>query len=89
MIFEKLLTLSIMDALDRVWSENGVTPSKKTRQSILRAAEKISNDVQEDFIMADKSDALAREKWEETFLTSSRRPLHPSETEQVADPALA
>lgn len=89
MIFQKLLILSIMDALDRVWSENGITPSKKTRQSILRAAEKISDDVQEDFITANKSDALSKEKWESTFLSTSRRPLQPSDTPQLADPDLA
>lgn len=78
-----------MDALDRVWSENGITPSKKTRQSILRAAGKISHDVQEDFITADKSEALVKEKWEAMFLATARRPLQPADAEPLSDPALA
>jgi hypothetical protein len=58
MVLEKLLKLSIMDALDQVWSEAGITPSKKTRETILEAAEKISNNVEEDSMMANKKEEV-------------------------------
>lgn len=37
-----------MDALDPMFSENGIIPSKKTRRSIINASEKISNNIQQD-----------------------------------------
>ena len=83
MMLQKLLKLTIVDALDRVWSEAGITPSKKTRQTIIRAAEKISNEVQDDFVRANKEGILENEKWEFTPTTPHRRAAQPAE---LADP---
>lgn len=74
-MFEKLLKLAIMDALDRVWSETGVTPSKKTRHAIISAAERISNSVEEDFIHNDKLKQLERLDWESGFVAAPRPPV--------------
>lgn len=62
-MFQKLLKRTILDALDRVWSESGITPSKKTRLTILKASEKISRDMEEDFKKADKAKILAEGDW--------------------------
>lgn len=72
-MFEKLLKLSIVDALDRVWSEAGITPSKKTRRAIITAAEKISNSVQEDFIHENKQKELHKQAWESAFVGTPRK----------------
>lgn len=45
-----------MDALDRVFSENGIIPSKKTRKSIINASEKISHNIQQDLKRLDKKE---------------------------------
>jgi len=46
---KKLLRFSIMDALELVLAENGIsTPSRKTRKIIIKASEKISITVQND-----------------------------------------
>ncbi len=63
MTFRKLLEWTIADALDEVWSKSGVSPSKQTRKSIIKAAEKISQDLDNDFITADKESILLTERW--------------------------
>lgn len=71
-MFEKLLKLSIVDALDRVWSESGIIPSKKTRLTIIRAAQKISNNVEEDFVAAKKHKVLRKQKWDAGSVVKGR-----------------
>jgi len=86
MIFQKLLKLTIMDALDRVWSESGITPSKKTRRTILKASEKISLDMEEDFRKANKTKLLAGENWHRYAAATPRMKKSPpsdAETEHV------
>ena len=86
MMFQKLLKLTIVDALDHVWSEAGVTPSKKTRQTIIRAAEMISKEMQQDFVRANKEGLLYNEKWDSLLPAPDRRPLHSAETQEVTEP---
>lgn len=45
-----------MEALDRVFSESGIIPSKKTRKSIINASEKISHNIQQDLKRQDKKE---------------------------------
>ena len=73
MTFRKLLEWTIADALDEVWSKSGVTPSKKTRRAIIKAAEKISQDLDNDFIKADKESILLTERWQD--LAPLKNPL--------------
>lgn len=63
MVLEKLVKSSIMDALDLVWSQSGIIPSKKTRRTILEAAEKISLEVEVDFKKARKKQLLNYTSW--------------------------
>jgi hypothetical protein len=79
MMFRRLLKLTIVDALDHVWSEAGITPSKKTRQAIIRAAEMISNEIQQDFVNADKEALLKNEKWGSALPAPGRRVAQPSD----------
>lgn len=72
MTFRKLLEWTIADALDEVWSKSGVSPSKKTRKAIIKAAEKISQDLDDDFIKADKGSILTK-RWED--LAPLKNPL--------------
>jgi hypothetical protein len=58
---KKLLRFTIMDAIDLVLSENGIsTPSKKTRKTIIKASEKISNTVQKDLRKSHKQNELKK-----------------------------
>jgi hypothetical protein len=89
MMLQRLLKLTIVDALDRVWSEAGITPSKKTRQTIIRAAEKISSEVQDDFVKASKEAVLYKEKWEFALTPPNRRAVHSTETAELDEPISA
>lgn len=73
MTFRKLLEWTIADALDEVWSKSGVSPSKKTRKAIIKAAERISQDLDDDFIKADKESILLTKRWED--LAPLKKPL--------------
>lgn len=88
-MFEKLLKLAIMDALDRVWSESGITPSKKTRQAIITSAERISNSVEEDFIHDNKQKQLQKGAWEAALAGSPRRSAHAVPAGEETDPVSA
>lgn len=50
-----------MDALDLVLSENGIsTPSKKTKKTIIKASEKISNTLRKDLKQRHKQEKLKK-----------------------------
>ena len=89
MAFQKLLKWTIVDALDEVWSKSGVSPSKKTRQTIIKAAEKISQDIQDDFVRANKEQLLNRERWKDIITLRNHRKVafsHRSEANEIIEP---
>ena len=79
---KKLLRFTIMDALEVVLSKNGITtPSKKTRKTIIKASERLSNLVQKDLMTTHKAHKIKKP-------TMSRPPLVSQWLEEaVNDPA--
>ena len=89
MTFEKLLKCTIAGALDEVWSKSGVTPSKKTRATIIKAVERISQDVKDDFMKANKANILAKEKWEDIITVRDHRRKKSNDDSEFDEPVRA